>query len=84
MAQLNLYVPDEIAERLKLDAEASGKSLSKFVVDRLLSESTQKKAFGPEFWMKLGALGPLPEDFVAPDRDEKHPDPEWSFDDLPA
>lgn len=84
VAQLNLYVPDAMAEQLRHDAEAAGKSLSKFVVERLTLQTGSAKVFGPEFWKKLEALGPLPPDFVAPHRDDRQPEPEWSFDDLPS
>ncbi len=35
MAQLNIYVPDELAERLKQEARRSGLSLSGYVASRL-------------------------------------------------
>ena len=43
MAQMNLYVPDEVATKLKQEADRSGMSLSKYVL-YLLSEKR------PEGW----------------------------------
>jgi hypothetical protein len=84
VAQLNLYVPDELAERLRQDAAAEGKSLSKYVVDRYLSDFVKAPILGPEFWEEFDKLGPLPDDFVAPSRIETLPERVVSFDDLPA
>ena len=84
VAQLNLYVPDELADRLRQDAEAEGKSLSKHVVDKYLNTSVKKPVLGPEFWEKFDKLGPMPEDFVAPTRVDTYPERTVSLDDLPA
>jgi hypothetical protein len=35
MAQLNLYVPDELAERLRREAKTAGLSLSRYVLSLL-------------------------------------------------
>jgi hypothetical protein len=83
VAQLNLYVPDEIAAKLRSGAESEGKSLSSFVVDKFILPSFEQKLFGPEFWRRMDELGPLPDDFVAPPR-ELDPDLDWSFDDIPS
>jgi hypothetical protein len=80
VAQLNLYVPDELAERLRKDAEAEGKSISRHVVDKYLHSEPKKKLFSPEFWAAFDELGELPEDFVAPSRTESYPEREISFD----
>lgn len=84
VAQLSIYLPDDIAERLRLEAESTGKSLSKVVLENYLLPHHAKKQFGPEFWAHLQSLGPIPDDFVAPCRDEVFPEPDWSFDDIPA
>ena len=84
MAQLNLYVPDQLAEQLRREAASAGKSLSKLVVEKYLRAAPPGNAFGPVFWKKLHDLGPLPDDFVAPSRDDVQAEPSWSFDDLPA
>ena len=69
MAQLNLYVPDQLADQLRREAASAGKSLSKLVVDKYLISSPTKKAFSPGFWQKLQDLGPLSDDFAAPTPD---------------
>jgi len=68
VAQLNLYVPDEVAKELKQHAAAEGKSLSRYVLDRLQESTSQIPAFGPDFWAHLKRLGPVSDDFVAPKR----------------
>ena len=70
VAQPKLYVSDQLAEELRLAAEAEGKSLSEFVVDKISIVENTEKAFGAAFWVQLAALGPMPDDFVAPARDE--------------
>ena len=70
VAQPKLYVSDQLAEELRLAAEAEGKSLSEFVVDKISIVENTEKAFGAAFWAQLAALGPMPDDFVAPARDE--------------
>lgn len=44
MAQLNVYVPDDLEERIKSEARREGKSVSAFVL-----EAVQKK-IGPRQW----------------------------------
>lgn len=44
MAQLTLYLPDDVAERLRAEARRAKKSLSAFVVERLSPERSSKDA----------------------------------------
>ena len=41
-------------------------------------------AIDAEFLSGLDAIGPMPEDFVAPPRETEHQEFDWSFDDLSA
>lgn len=84
VAQLNLYVPDDVAARLKREAELQGQSLSKYVVSQLVQKRTAILPFGPEFFAGLDALGPMPVDFVAPPREVDTQDLNWAIDDLSA
>lgn len=84
MAQLNLYVPDEVAARPRREADLQGQSLSKYVAEKYLKIQTGRMAIDAEFLAGLDALGPMPEDFVAPPRETDHQEPDWSFDDLSA
>lgn len=84
MAQINLYVPDDIADQLRRDAEAAGKSLSKHIVERITKAEPRKKLFSPEFWAEFDRLGPMPDDFVAPSREDTYPERKISFDDIVA
>ncbi len=84
VAQLNLYVPDELADRLRNEAKLEGKSLSKHVVEKYLPCDPPKKVFDADFWAEFDRLGPLPDDFVAPSRESTYPEREISFDDIIA
>ena len=84
MAQLNLYVTDEVAARLRREADLQGQSLSKYVVSKLVSRRTATPPLGPDFFAALDALGPMPIDFVAPPREVDTQDLDWSVDDLSA
>lgn len=68
MAQLNLYVPDELAAELKEEAAAKGVSLSRHVQERLQLRQGPAYAFDGKFWEKLGDLGKASADFQAPKR----------------
>lgn len=68
MAQLNLYVPDELAAELKEEAALKGVSLSRLVQERLRQERGPVQAFDQGFWQKLSALGKASADFQAPKR----------------
>lgn len=53
MAQLNVYVPDELEEKIKLVAQQEGKSVSSFLADLV------REKFAPKVWKKdfLKTLG---------------------------
>ena len=52
MAQLNLYVPDEEAARLRIDAKKAGLTLSKYVV-HLLDRSKGDDHWPPGYFEKV-------------------------------
>ena len=56
MAQLNLYVPDELEERIKERAKREGKSVSLFVTD-LVRKSVSPRAWTKEFISTFGGWG---------------------------
>ncbi len=60
MAQLNLYVPDELAARLKREARKSGQPLSRYV--QSLLEPTRDSGWPAGYFEKI--CGFLREDFA--------------------
>lgn len=68
MAQLNLYVPDEVAVRLRGLAESQGKSLSGFVVD-LIQHSIEAREFDwKAHFERLAQLSPSDIEYTDKDR----------------
>ncbi len=62
MAQLNLYVPDDLAERLRREAEQANTSLSRYVISLLhLDQESASRHF------LESACGFLDEDIGEPD-----------------
>jgi hypothetical protein len=59
MAQLNVYVPDELEEKIKLIARRENKSVSSFLADLV------RERFAPKEWKKefLSVLGKWEGDF---------------------
>lgn len=53
MAQLNVYVPDELEEKIKSIAQQEGKSVSSFLAD-LVREKFAPKEWRKEFLKVLG------------------------------
>lgn len=62
MAQLNLYVPDEVADRLKREANRAGLPLSRYVSGIL--HSFEANEWPPDFFNKR--CGFLQEDIPEP------------------
>jgi hypothetical protein len=77
MAQLNLYVPDDLAERLKRDAREAHLPLSRYVVSLL---STAPAAGWPAGYFE-SVCGFLREDF--PEPEDRLPEPVDLHEDLP-
>jgi hypothetical protein len=69
MAQLNLYVPEDLASRLKREARRAGVPLSRYVVSLL--SARKKSAWPPGYFEKT--CGFLREDF--PEPDDRAPEP---------
>lgn len=57
MAQLNVYVPDDLEEKIKTEAKREGKSVSAFVLDAVRSR-IEPKSWSPAF-LKLLESEPL-------------------------
>jgi hypothetical protein len=68
VAQLNLYVPDEIAEDLKTRAKASGKSLSSYVVEIIESKTAGPTFDWDEHFARLDRTGPVDIQITEKDR----------------
>ena len=77
MAQLNLYVPDDLAERLKRDAREAHLPLSRYVLSLL---ATAPEAGWPAGYFET-ACGFLREDF--PEPEDRHPEAVDVREDLP-
>lgn len=73
MAQLNVYVPDDLEEKIKGEAKREGKSVSAFVLEAVRSKIT------PKGWSKefLATFGAASSDF--PDDIEELPQQERDF-----
>ena len=69
MAQLNLYVPDDLASRLKRDAKRAGLPLSRYVLSLL---STHREPGWPAGYFEK-VCGFLREDF--PEPEDRLPEP---------
>jgi len=69
MAQLNLYVPDEVAARLKREARKARQPLSRYVLSLL--EPARKSGWPPGYFEKF--CGSLHEDF--PEPEDRAPEP---------
>ena len=52
MAQLNVYVPDDLEEKIKVEAKREGKSVSAFVLDAVKSK-IEPKSWSPAFLQLL-------------------------------
>jgi hypothetical protein len=63
VAQLNLYVPDDLAARLKSEARQAGQPLSRYVISLL--SGRKKSGWPPGYFEKI--RGCLSEDFAIPD-----------------
>ena len=68
MAQLNLYVPDELAERLRVGAKREGKSLSSFVGQILEEKTNQAEVDWDGIFARLDAHGPVQIELTEEDR----------------
>ena len=68
VAQLNLYVPDEVVENLKTRAKASGKSLSSFVVDIIQARTAETAFDWDEHFARLDRTGPVDIQLTEKDR----------------
>lgn len=66
MAQLNVYVPDELEEKIKKEAKRAGKSVSAFMVDAVRTQVDPKR-WSAEFLSTFGSWeGEFPEIKDAP------------------
>ena len=68
MAQLNLYVPDEIVEDLKTRAKTSGKSLSSFIVEIIQARTAEAPFDWDEHFARLDRSGPVDIQITEKDR----------------
>ncbi|MBM3762411.1 MAG: hypothetical protein FJW36_19450 [Acidobacteria bacterium] len=59
MAQLNLYVPDEVIERLRSGAKREGKSLSSFVGGILDEKTKTAEVDWDSLYARLDSHGPV-------------------------
>ncbi len=59
MGQLNVYVPDDLEEKIKKEAQREGKSVSSFVLEAV------KNKIEPKRWSKefLATFGSVSDDF---------------------
>lgn len=64
MAQLNVYIPDEQALRLRKEAKEAGLPLSRYVVRLLDHEPGGADAWPPDYFTSV--CGFLIDDFVEP------------------
>ena len=80
MAQLNVYVPDDLEEKIKKEAKREGKSVSAFVLEAVKNK-IEPKSWSKEFLATFGSMRDnfpdeiedLPQqkrDFSALDRDD--------------
>ncbi len=66
MAQLNLYIPDELEEKIREKAQKEGKSISAFVAD-LVNENISPTEWTKDFVATFGAWeGEFPEIIALP------------------
>jgi len=68
VAQLNLYVPDGIAEDLRSRAKASGKSLSGFVLDMIQATNTDSHFDWDQHFDRLDRAGAVSLEITNEDR----------------
>lgn len=62
MAQLNLYVPDDVARKLRGEARKAKKSLSAYVLERVVGGEATGGGWPREFLALAGTWeGPFPE-----------------------
>lgn len=75
MAQLTIYIPDELAERLKAKAKREGRSVSAFIVE------ITRDALAPDAWSQafVDLYGSCEGELSAPDdAPPETQDPLWS------
>ena len=81
MGQLNVYVPDDLEEKIKEEAKREGKSVSSFVLEAVKNR-IEPKSWSKEFLATFGSVsGDFPDDikelpqqerdFSAFDRDDE-------------
>ena len=56
MSQLNIYVPDDMEEKIKKEAKREGKSVSAFVLEAV-KDKIKPRAWSKEFLASFGSVG---------------------------